>query len=462
MGANPHLALTKMADHYGHIYSIKLGSRLAVVINGASAIRDGLLKRSYFFAGRPALFSLEVVSGGGHGLAFAGYSRKWTILRRICEKAVHGSISNGIVYGKIKEESRRLVQFFQRLEGKPLNILHGIHFATANVMLCLLFDTSFEYDNEDLLEILEDEHAFQDAMGLANAVDLFPWLKYFTSSNTTKRLQRLADNLLNMIEKLYRNSKRDYQPGIVRCLADSLITAAEVGSQSNKENNLTEKDLIHTLFDMFGAGFDTIALTIHWAAAYLIVYSDIQRELHQELDRALPKGRPPTFEDRNKLPLLQATIYELLRITSLLPEAIPHSTTADLTIAGYTIPKDTLVLVNLWSANHDPKVWKDPDVFNPKRFLDEEGHVFDPKDMPSFLPFSAGRRKCLGESLAYMELFAFLGILLQNFRFTQEGLDPNQQGVNLTPKFGIGLAVRSFFMRLVPRELQQMDSTKIK
>ena len=450
-----------MAEKYGNIFSIRLGTRLVVVLNGADAIREGLVKRSAFFAGRPPLFSLQIVSGGGHGLAFVGYSRKWAALRKVCEKAVHNYINGNVLHGKIEAESRRFVEYFRKQGGKPLDALRGIHFATANVILCLLFDTDFEYDNEDVLQILEDEAAFQDTMGLANAVDFFPWLKHFTPSSTTKRLIGLATKLLNLIEKLYRSSKMRYKPGSVRCLADSLIeTAAGEEEREGRDgeeigDGLTDKDLIHTLFDMFGAGFDTAALTIHWAAAYLIEYPEIQRRLHEELDRALPRDRPPSIKDKHKLPFLQATIYELLRITSLLPESIPHSTTADVKIAGYTIPKDTIVFANLWSANHDSKVWKDPDVFNPGRFLDEEGHVLDLKLMPSFLPFATGRRKCLGESLAIMELVSFLGTLLQHFRFTQEGLDPKQQGVDLTPKFGIGLAVRPFLVRLVERDPPQ-------
>ena len=128
-------------------------------------------------------------------------------------------------------------------------------------------------------------------------------------------------------------------------------------------------------------------------------YPDIQRQLHEELDHVIGRERLPTLQDVESLPFPQATVYELLRVASIVSLAVPRSTTTETNIWDFTIPKDTIVFVNLLSVHHDPETWKDPDVFNPSRFLDGAGQVIDSKFLGEFMPFSGGRRKCPGEAM---------------------------------------------------------------
>jgi cytochrome P450 family 2 subfamily U polypeptide 1 len=98
----------------------------------------------------------------------------------------------------------------------------------------------------------------------------------------------------------------------------------------------------------------------------------------------------------------------------------------------------------------DPKLWKDPDVFDPTRFLDDKGHVISPKNLPKFLPFSTGRRACVGRSLAEVELPFLFANLVHQFEFTSADLsdDKNkiikvENGLSLKPaKYLVNLKVR--------------------
>lgn len=72
-------------------------------------------------------------------------------------------------------------------------------------------------------------------------------------------------------------------------------------------------------------------------------------------------------------------------------------------------------MINHWALLHDPDYWEDVDRFNPHRFLDSDGKLSPTPE--SWLPFSAGRRVCLGESVAKPELFLVFATLLQKFRF---------------------------------------------
>ncbi|XP_066271394.1 cytochrome P450 2D6-like [Branchiostoma lanceolatum] len=104
------------------------------------------------------------------------------------------------------------------------------------------------------------------------------------------------------------------------------------------------------------------------------------------------------------------------------------------------------VLMNLHYLHTDPAYWPDPDRFDPERFLDSEGNVINKPG--SFMPFGGGRRVCLGEQLARMELFLFFSTLLQSFTFrTPEGAPPpNTDGV-----FGLILKPHPFQLCAMPR-----------
>ena len=79
----------------------------------------------------------------------------------------------------------------------------------------------------------------------------------------------------------------------------------------------------------------------------------------------------------------------------------------------YDVPKDTMVVINQWALHHDPSVWEDVDAFKPERFLDEHGKLGPKPD--NWLPFSAGRRVCLGEIVAKPELHLLFAALMQRF-----------------------------------------------
>ena len=69
---------------------------------------------------------------------------------------------------------------------------------------------------------------------------------------------------------------------------------------------------------------------------------------------------------------------------------------------------------NLWAVHNDPNLWKNPEIFNPERFLDEQGNFIKSNHV---IPFSVGPRRCLGEQLARMEVFIFLIGMVQKFKF---------------------------------------------
>ena len=99
-------------------------------------------------------------------------------------------------------------------------------------------------------------------------------------------------------------------------------------------------------------------------------------------------GRKPVYEDREKMPYTQAFLAELLRYRPVAITGVPHLMTSDLEVGPYHVPKGTAVMMNIPAINRDPKVWNDPDVFRPERFLSEDGSRFVTR--PEVVSFGAG------------------------------------------------------------------------
>jgi cytochrome P450 len=129
------------------------------------------------------------------------------------------------------------------------------------------------------------------------------------------------------------------------------------------------------------------------------------------------------------MPYTEATIMETLRFSSLIPTGVWHSTLRDVEFHGFLIPKDTMIIPNLYAVHHDARIWgEDVETFNPERFLSPEGRgVVRPE---AFIPFSTGRRLCIGENLAKDELFLIIAAIFQTFHVET---DPSEPPPSLEP-----------------------------
>ncbi|XP_034046677.1 cytochrome P450 2K1-like [Thalassophryne amazonica] len=218
-----------------------------------------------------------------------------------------------------------------------------------------------------------------------------------------------------MNKDLIQNLKETLSTDGCRGLVDCFLTRQQKDEEDHVMDSLYhEKNLVFLVSNLFIAGTDTTATTLRWALLFMAKCPHIQNQVHEELSSVTGK-RQINREDRKLLPYTNAVIHETQRFADVLPLAIPHQMASDVIFQGYLIKKGTTVFPLLTSVLHDENEWESPHTFNPSHFLDEEGK-FIKRD--AFMPFSAGRRVCLGESLARMELFLFFSSLVQHFEFS--------------------------------------------
>lgn len=230
-----------------------------------------------------------------------------------------------------------------------------------------------------------------------------------------------------------------------RDLTDYMLQRLGKPTAEESHGQLLEGHVHMSVVDLFIGGTETTATTLSWAVAFLLHHPEVQQRLQEELDRELgpeASGSQVPYRDPARLPLLTATIAEVLRLRPAVPLALPHRTTRPSSILGYDIPEGMVVIPNLQGAHLDETVWERPQEFWPDRFL-------APGASPRVLAFGCGARVCLGEPLARLELFVVLARLLRAFTL----LPPGGTLPSLQPRAhcGVNLTMRPFQVQLQPR-----------
>ncbi|KAL0060282.1 hypothetical protein AAF712_012945 [Marasmius tenuissimus] len=171
-----------------------------------------------------------------------------------------------------------------------------------------------------------------------------------------------------------------------------------------------------------------------WMMLAIASHPDIQKKAQIEIDRVIGRDRMPTFQDIPQLPYLSALVTEILRWRGIGPLGVPHRSNADDYYEGFFIPKDTIVIANVWALNHDAEVWGfDADKFRPERHLDETGQLKKP--LPdthgeSHVTFGYGRRICVGKAVAQNNLLIQTACILWT---TSVSLPKDNSGKTITP-----------------------------
>jgi len=231
---------------------------------------------------------------------------------------------------------------------------------------------------------------------------------------------------------LIRNAKKSVDAGVEpTTLLESMVQEAQTCEPVRAA--VFNKNLLYTTCQLYLAGAETTSTTLEWCCLWMMLRPDLQKRMQDEIDQNIDPSSLPKLEDKSRLPFIEAFILEILRLCPPLPLGVPHATTSEITFRGYRIPARTIVFSHLGGVLKDPKIFNEPNTFNPERFFDKDGKVDYRK--AGFVPFSVGKRQCLGESLARMELFCFLSAMLQNFTV----VSPPGQHLKIPERFKTGV-----------------------
>ncbi|XP_062069845.1 cytochrome P450 2C18-like [Lepus europaeus] len=412
---------------YGPVFTLYIGTKPTVVLHGYEAVKEALIDLGEEFAARGSFPVAERMNKDLGGI-FLSSGNRWKEMRRFSLMTLRNfGMGKRSIEDRVQEEARCLVEELRKTNASPCDPTFILGAAPCNVICSIIFQSRFEYTDQDFLTFLK---LLNEGINILSS----PWIQvcnnfpvlidYFPGSHKTFMEDMTC--IQNFISEKVKEHQQSLDMNNPRNFIDCFLIKMEQ-EKHNQQSEFTLENLKYTVGDLFAAGTETTSTTLRYGLLLLLKHPEVTARVQEEIERVIGRHRSPCMQDRSHMPYTDAVIHEIQRYIDLVPTSLPRAATCDVKFRNYLIPKGTTILTSLTSVLHDDKEFPNPESFDPGHFLDKSGNF---KKSDYFMPFSTGKRICVGEGLARMELFLFLTTILQNFRL-KPLVDPKD--INITP-----------------------------
>ncbi|XP_024027369.1 cytochrome P450 81E8 [Morus notabilis] len=419
--------LSKISNRYGPVLLLQFGARPVLIVTSPTAAEECLTANDVVFANRPRLLAGKHLGYNFTSLSWAPYGDHWRSLRRISSLEILSSHRLQMLSHIRADEVRSLVRRLLRSRPDQTVEMKSLLFElTLNVMMRMI--AGKRYYGESLAEV-EEARRFREivrktfSLGATTSVsDFVPLMRCFGGKEYEKsliELQRDRDGFMqNLIEEHRKRATSNC--GSCSLQEDKNKTMIEVLlSLQESEPEFYKDEIIRGLMAvLLAAGIDTSSGTMEWAMSLLLNHPEVLKKAHIELENCVGNERLVEESDLKNLPYLHCILKETLRLYPAGTLLVPHESSDECKVSGFNIPRGTMLFVNLWAMQRDPKLWDDPTTFKPERFKDMEEGM---RDGYKLMPFGSGRRGCPGENLAVRIVELTLGLLIQCFEWERVG-----------------------------------------
>ncbi|KOX69408.1 hypothetical protein WN51_05571 [Melipona quadrifasciata] len=422
LGGQSKAFLELSKQYASDVITLTIGNEKVFVVSGFK-LCDTVLKGAEF-DGRPWNEFIKIRNmGKKHGISMND-GTEWKILRTWMMQTM-----KNFGFGKremIEMIKNELIILLDSMNKKgPLRFKILITRSVLNVLWFLVSGQAFSTNASVnyFVNLLERRaQVFDMTGGFLNA---FPWIRYIAPELSGYNLLCTLNNeLKDFLMKTIIEHKKNYKPGSEADVIDMFLNEVK----NNEESNVfTDEQLVMMLVDILLAGFTTTSTVLDFLFSCMIVYQDVQRKVQEEIDSVISRDRLPQMEDKAKLPYVEAVINEVHRLWPVFPIIGPRRVLHNTVLDKYTIPRDTTVLINLYSINSDPNIFPEPEKFMPERFM--KNGTYEPN--ACVLQFGKGKRRCPGEVLAKSAIFIlFTGVMQKYSLFPIPGKGPYSVEIN--------------------------------
>ncbi|GIY18588.1 cytochrome P450 18a1 [Caerostris darwini] len=442
MTMKPFKKLTKLSETYGPIYSVRLGSMKILIITDYELMKEAFAKDA--FMGRPPDLPFELSQDTIRTEALSGLP--WKEQKRFSLHMLRDlGLGKTNMEEHLKEEILELLERMSENVERPVKFSYFLAPSMSNNIVSLIFGRRMKYDDPERqrLDVL-----VREVGRLAGSVSwqlFFPWIRaiinYFNIGNNAKLL-----NVLHEIKQFCCKEMEAHEATLdannIRDFMDGYLLEIKKNS-SNPNSTFTKGVLTDLSRAFFGAGSETVRVTLDWLMLVCAGHPQVQKRIQAEIDEVIGHERFPTWQDHLNMPYTDAAIAELMRWRTIVPLNIMRYTLQDSELKGYFIPKHIHVLGVTWAIDHNEKLWgRDANEYKPERFLSDEGQKFVKPEYA--IPFSVGKRSCPGKTFAEIEIFLYLTAILQKF----EIYVPQGQKIDFEGQLGISLQPKKQDLRL--------------
>uniref|UniRef100_A0A0D9XAI8 Cytochrome P450 n=1 Tax=Leersia perrieri TaxID=77586 RepID=A0A0D9XAI8_9ORYZ len=466
-----HTYFAGLAARYGPIFSIRLGSKLGVVVSSPALAREMLrghndlvfssrdipdAARAITYGGKQDILGVVVSSpalaremlrghndlvfssrdipdaaraityGGKQDIVWSPVGPTWRLLRRICVREMLSPAGLDNVAALRRREFMATMRHLHAVSASgggeaPVDVGAQMFLTTMNVVAGTLWGGNIaggggEGEREAVGKEFRDLVAdMTEMLGAPNVSDFFPALAPFDLQGIRKKSDMLKHRFDEIFARIIqqRTTKGGGGDETAADFLEYMLKLEKEGGDGKAAFTMTN--------DLVVGGTETTSNTVEWAMAELLKDRRALRKVKEELDAVV--GRDAVVEEHHlpRLHYLQLVLKETLRLHPALPLMVPHCPTEDAIVAGHRVPAGSRVFVNVWAIQRDPAVWENPGEFIPERFenagsgdgggrrLDFTGSEHD------YMPFGSGRRICAGIAMAERMAGYSLALLMQAF-----------------------------------------------
>ncbi|KAH8984152.1 CyP450 monooxygenase [Lactarius hatsudake] len=416
----PWIAYAEMSKKHGDILYLQVFGQSVVVLCSPSVVKDLFEKRGDIYSDRPSWPIAEMCAESlPVGLVvlrwlipFTRFGEQWREKRKIADRTLRPSALS-LYHQRIEEN---IHAFLGRLLAAPVDFRSHDDLSQGQLIMSLVYGYDLKENDEIIKAPVELVHMTSRLLlPGATLVNHLPflrhipsWVPWFSYESLVRLGRELSQKTMNEPIDFVKKAMRDGTA--ISSLAREQLLEVEslIGPEAHMQENLV-KQTASARTPLF------VALTL---------YPEVQRRAQAQIDSVVSRDRLPTFEDKSRLPYIEAICTELLRWQMVGPMGVPHASTEDSIYRGFFIPK------GLPGILHNPELYPDPETFNPERFLNEDGTFRD--DPVISLAFGGGKRICPGRHLVDVTLFMVAASVLSVFNVTK-AKDENGHEIPVTP-----------------------------
>ncbi|KAL3725915.1 hypothetical protein ACJRO7_030883 [Eucalyptus globulus] len=428
-----HKKLGSMADKYGPIFTIRIGSHREIVVSSWEVAKECFTVHDKAFADRPLITAARLMGYNGAMFSISPYGEYWRQVRKIVmiellsnrrlDSLKHTQALE--VETAIKDLVKVWIDKGRPRSGVLVEMKSWLGDLMVNITLKMVGGKSYRGlttdNNTEARRCKRSIGRFFDLFMvflLSDAVPALGWLDLGGHERSMKETAKELDIILQgWLEEHRRKRLSRPEGGREPDFMDLLLNVIEGANFSDFDADTVIKA---TCLKMIIAGTNTITTALMWALLPLVNNRRALKKAQQELDTYVGKSIPMEESNVKKSTYLQAIVKETLRLYTPVPIALRSCTEECTFSAGFRIPTGTRLPLpfNIAKIQRDERVWSNPNEFQPERFLMTHENVDMRGQNFELIPFSTGRRSCAGTSLALHMLHLVLASLLQSFEIS--------------------------------------------